>query len=288
MKRFLILAFSLLFCVNMFAQERVTVTGVVTDASDYPLVGVGVVQQGTTNGVITDIDGRYSIEVPSGSVIEFSCLGYNSATRTAVAGTIDVVLEESTLSIEETVVVGYGVQKKSDLTGSISSVGADDLANRSITSVDNGLQGKTAGVQVVTTSGAPGAESSIRVRGYSSNSDSTPLYVVDGLRTENIAYLDPSDIESIEVLKDAASAAIYGAQAGNGVVLVTTKKGQEGTSRVSYDMQYSIQNIGRIPEVLNAEEYINYAVTEGGLVSQDGIDQYYAGVTDTNWADVAF
>ena len=288
MKRFLILAFSLLFCVNMFAQERVTVTGVVTDASDYPLVGVGVVQQGTTNGVITDIDGRYSIEVPAGSVIEFSCLGYNSATRTAVAGTIDVVLEESTLSIEETVVVGYGVQKKSDLTGSISSVGADDLANRSITSVDNGLQGKTAGVQVVTTSGAPGAESSIRVRGYSSNSDSTPLYVVDGLRTENIAYLDPSDIESIEVLKDAASAAIYGAQAGNGVVLVTTKKGQEGTSRVSYDMQYSIQNIGRIPEVLNAEEYINYAVTEGGLVSQDRIDQYYDGVTDTNWADVAF
>ena len=288
MKRFLILAFSLLFCVNMFAQERVTVTGVVTDASDYPLVGVGVVQQGTTNGVITDIDGRYSIEVPAGSVIEFSCLGYNSATRTAVAGTIDVVLEESTLSIEETVVVGYGVQKKSDLTGSISSVGADDLANRSITSVDNGLQGKTAGVQVVTTSGAPGAESSIRVRGYSSNSDSTPLYVVDGLRTENIAYLDPSDIESIEVLKDAASAAIYGAQAGNGVVLVTTKKGQEGTSRVSYDMQYSIQNIGRIPEVLNAKEYINYAVTEGGLVSQDRIDQYYDGVTDTNWADVAF
>ena len=218
MKRFLILAFSLLFCVNMFAQQSVTVTGVVSDASNYPLVGVGVVQQGTTNGVITDIDGRYEIEVPAGSTLEFSCLGYNTVTRTAVAGTLDVTLEESTLSIEETVVVGYGVQKKSDLTGSISSVGADDLANRSITSVDNGLQGKTAGVQVVTTSGAPGAESSIRVRGYSSNSDSTPLYVVDGLRTQNIAYLDPSDIESIEVLKDAASAAIYGAQAGNGVV----------------------------------------------------------------------
>ena len=288
MKRFLILAFSLLFCVNMFAQQSVTVTGVVSDPSNYPLVGVGVVQQGTTNGVITDIDGRYEIEVPAGSTLEFSCLGYNTVTRTAVAGTLDVTLEESTLSIEETVVVGYGVQKKSDLTGSISSVGADDLANRSITSVDNGLQGKTAGVQVVTTSGAPGAESSIRVRGYSSNSDSTPLYVVDGLRTQNIAYLDPSDIESIEVLKDAASAAIYGAQAGNGVVLVTTKKGEEGTSRISYDAQYSIQNIGRIPEVLNAEEYIQWAVVEGGLVSQDRIDQYYDGVTDTNWADVAF
>lgn len=288
MKRILILAFSLLFCVNIFAQENVTVTGIVSDPGNYPLIGVGVIEKGTSNGVVTDADGRYEIVVPSGATLEFSCLGYNSVEKKAVSGNLDVVLEESSLSLEETVVVGYGVQKKSDLTGSISSVGQEDLANRSITSVDNGLQGKTAGVQVVTTSGAPGAETSIRVRGYSSNSDSTPLYVVDGLRTQNIAYLDPSDIESIEVLKDAASAAIYGAQAGNGVILVQTKKGVEGTSRISYDMQYSIQNIARIPEVLNAEEYIQWAVVEGGLVDQSRIDQYYDGVTDTDWADVAF
>jgi len=189
--------------------------------------------------------------------------------------------------LEETVVVGYGVQRKSDVTGAISSVKAEDLANRSITSVDGGLQGKTAGVQIVSTSGAPGAESSIRVRGYSSNSDSTPLYVVDGLRTKNINNLDPSDIESIEVLKDAASAAIYGASAGNGVILVTTKKAQEGVTRINYDMQYSFQNVARIPEVLNAEEYLNW-VTEGKLVAQERIDQFYDGKTDTNWADVAF
>ena len=123
------------------------------------------------------------------------------------------------------VVVLKVVQKKSDVTGSISSVNASDLENRTITTVDNGLQGKTAGVQVISTSGAPGAENSIRIRGFSSNSDSTPLYVVDGLRTKNINYLDPSDIESMEVLKDAASAAIYRAQGANGVVLITTKRG---------------------------------------------------------------
>ncbi|MFB0974286.1 MAG: TonB-dependent receptor plug domain-containing protein, partial [Bacteroidales bacterium] len=162
-----------------------------------------------------------------------------------------------------------------------------DLKNRSITTVDGGLQGKTAGVQIVTTSGAPGASTSIRVRGYSSNSDTTPLYVVDGLRTTSINYLDPNDIQSIEVLKDAASAAIYGAQAGNGVVLVTTKKADEGIRRITYDMQYSLQNVTRIPEVLNAKEYLTW-VKEGNLVAQSRIDQFYDGTTDTDWAKVGF
>lgn len=220
-------------------------------------------------------------------MLEFSSIGYTTQEAKAETSTLNIVLAEDNQILEETVVIGYGVQRKSDVTGAISSVKAEDLRNRSITSVDGGLQGKTAGVQIVTTSGAPGAETSIRVRGYSSNSDSTPLYVVDGLRTKNIAYLDPSDIESIEVLKDAASAAIYGAQAGNGVVLVTTKKAAEGVTRISYDMQYSIQKVARIPKVLNAKEYLNY-VTEGNLVSQDRIKQFYDGTTDTDWADVAF
>ncbi len=271
-----------------FAQENITVSGTVLDENGLPMIGVGVVQAGTTQGTSTDIDGKYIVTVPQGAVLEFSFIGYASQEVTADRTTINVTLVPSSTFLEETVVVGYGVQKKSSVTGAISSVKREDLANRSITSVEGGLQGKTAGVQIVTTSGAPGAESSIRVRGYSSNSDSTPLYVVDGLRTRSIANLDPNDIASIEVLKDAASAAIYGAQAGNGVVLITTKKAEKGVTRISYDFQYSINQVTRIPEVLNAEEYIQWAVKEGGLVSQDRIDQYYDGKTDTDWSKVAF
>ena len=287
MKRITAFVLSFFLCISAFAQEKITVSGVVTDNQNVPMIGVSVIEVGTTNGVSTDVDGKYSISVTRGGVLEFSFIGLATQTVTADKASINIVMEPDQNFLEETVVVGYGVQRKSDVTGAISSVKAEDLANRSITSVDGGLQGKTAGVQIVSTSGAPGAESSIRVRGYSSNSDSTPLYVVDGLRTKNINNLDPSDIESIEVLKDAASAAIYGASAGNGVILVTTKKAQEGVTRINYDMQYSFQNVARIPEVLNAEEYLNW-VTEGKLVAQERIDQFYDGKTDTNWADVAF
>lgn len=287
MKRITAFVLSFFLCISAFAQEKITVSGVVTDNQNVPMIGVSVIEVGTTNGVSTDVDGKYSILVTRGRVLEFSFIGLATQTVTADKASINIVMEPDQNFLEETVVVGYGVQKKSDITGAISSVKAEDLANRSITSVDGGLQGKTAGVQIVSTSGAPGAESSIRVRGYSSNSDSTPLYVVDGLRTRNINNLDPSDIESIEVLKDAASAAIYGASAGNGVVLVTTKKARDGVTRINYDMQYSFQNVARIPEVLNAEEYLNW-VTEGKLVAQERIDQFYDGKTDTNWADVAF
>ena len=294
MKRITAFVLSFFLCISAFAQEKITVSGVVTDNQNVPMIGVSVIEVGTTNGVSTDVDGKYSISVTRGGVLEFSFIGLATQTVTADKAAINVVMEPDQNFLEETVVVGYGVQKKSDITGAISSVKAEDLANRSITSVDGGLQGKTAGVQIVSTSGAPGAESSIRVRGYSSNSDSTPLYVVDGLRTRNINNLDPSDIESIEVLKDAASAAIYGASAGNGVVLVTTKKARDGVTRINYDMQYSFQNVARIPEVLNAEEYKTW-VTEGvvdgqpkPLVSPERIEQFYDGKTDTNWADVAF
>ncbi len=271
-------------------KQEIEVKGKVIDSDGNPLPGVNVVEKGTTNGTVTNLDGEYTIAVSSPSAtLSFSFVGF--ITEDIEVGnrtTIDLTLVEDIQSLEEVVVIGYGVQKKSNVTGAISSVKSEDLENRSITSVDGGLQGKTAGVQIVTTSGAPGAETSVRIRGYSSNSSSTPLYIVDGLRTTNISYLDPSDIESMEILKDAASAAIYGAQAGNGVILITTKKASQGTLRIDYNMQTSIQQVARIPEVLNAEEYIQYAVNEGNLVSQSRIDQYYDGTTDTDWADVAF
>ena len=275
---------------NTATQQQNSVIGAIVDENGEPLPGVTVMVKGTTNGTITDFDGNYSISnVSADATLAFTFIGM-VAQDIPLAGKsiINVIMREETIGLDEVVAIGYGVQRKSDLTGSISQVKSTDLQNRSITSVDGGIQGKTAGVQIVTTSGAPGAETSVRIRGYSSNSNSTPLYIVDGLRTTNIAYLDPSDIESMEILKDAASAAIYGAQAGNGVILISTKKASQGTLRIDYDMQYSIQQVARIPEVLNAEEYIQYAVTEGNLVSQSRIDQYYDGTTDTNWADVAF
>jgi TonB-dependent SusC/RagA subfamily outer membrane receptor len=191
------------------------------------VIGAAVFVVGNTStGVMTDVDGNYTLTVPSNSSIAVSCIGYSTQTITVGSESVyNVVLQEDTQLLEETVVIGYGVQKKSDLTGSVASVGADDLKNQSVTDAAAALQGKASGVHIIN-SGAPGSGAEIRVRGYSSNSGNIgPLLIVDGLQVDNIQYLDPSMIESMEVLKDAASAAIYGAQAGNGVVLITTKMG---------------------------------------------------------------
>lgn len=285
-----ILTFATMFLLSLglaFAQGNITVSGTILDEQGLPMIGVGVVQQGTTNGTTTDIDGKYTVTVPRGANLEFSFVGYTTQVLPANSAKIDLTLEPENTFLEETVVIGYGVQRKSDVTGAISSVKAADLENRSVTNVQNSLQGKTAGVQLISTSGAPGSESSMRIRGYSSNSSSDPLYVVDGLRMRSINQLDPNDIESMEVLKDAASAAIYGAQAGNGVVLITTKKAAQGRRIVRYDMQLSLQDMVHIPHSLNAKDYLTW-VREGGLVSEDVISKYYDGKQDTDWADVAF
>ena len=266
-----------------FAQNA-TVKGKVTDSRGEPVIGATVMlSSNQTVGTQTDLDGNYSISVPSNASLIYSCVGY--ATQTvAVAGrsVIDIVLAEDTEFLEETVVIGYGVQRKSDVTGAIASVKESDLENRTSTDVAQALQGKAAGVQIVNASGAPGAASSIQIRGYSSNSRTTPLMIVDGLKVNDISYLDPETIASIEILKDAASAAIYGVEAGNGVVLVTTKSGQKGTGRVFYNFQHSVQNVAHLPEMMNAKEYMDYMVLAGASAS-DGFD--YDGKTDTKWTD---
>ena len=288
MKRFLSFVLVMILGAGMaLAQNTITVSGTVVDEAGLPMIGVGVLQQGTTNGAATDLDGKYTVTVPRGSNLEFSFIGYATQLIAANAATINVTMEPEANFLEETVVIGYGVQRKSDVTGAISSVRAADIENRSVTDVQNSLQGKTAGVQLISTSGAPGSESSMRIRGYSSNSSSDPLYVVDGLRMRSIAQLDPNDIESMEVLKDAASAAIYGAQAGNGVVLITTKKAAQGRRIIRYDMQLSLQDMAHIPHALNSKDYLTW-VREGNLVAEDRIANFYDGKTDTDWADVAF
>ena len=277
--------------LGLNAQNR-AVSGTVVDAQGVPVIGASVVLVGNTSvGAMTDIDGKFALNVPANANLSVSCIGY--ATQVIAVGnqtTINVVLLEDTEFLEETVVIGYGVQKKSDLTGAVASVRASDLQNRSTTDAAAALQGKVSGVHIMTNA-APGSGATIRVRGYSSNSGSIgPLLIVDGLQVSSIQYLDPSMIESMEVLKDAASAAIYGAQAGNGVVLITTKSGSEGRTSVSYAGKATLQTFSRRPQMDRAErlEFLRLqegdAYVEGMLHDYDySHPDYKDGVIDTDW-----
>lgn len=287
---FTVVAMLCFFSLGIYAQGWTT-SGTVVDESGEPLIGVTVLEQGTTQGTQTDIDGNYVIKVKPNAKLTFSYVGMTAQTLKAVNGKLNVVLKLDAQSLDDLVVIGYGVQKKSNVTGAIASVSASDIENRTITNPQAALSGKTSGVQVITSSGAPGSAPAIRVRGYSSNADMSPLYVVDGVRLSDISGIDPNDIESMEVLKDAASAAIYGAQAGNGVVLITTKsaaKKATGYGKVSYDFQYASQTFGRRPQMLNSNEYVQFMI-ESGQYTQDMINSLgWDGVTNTDWFDVAF
>ena len=274
---------ALFVCLGANAQNR-NISGKIVDTTGQPVIGAAVTVVGNTSiGAATDLDGNFTLSVPAGSSISIESIGYKA--QTFVVGNqsvFNVTLEDDTEMLEETVVIGYGVQRKSDVTGAIASVKESDLENRTATDVAQALQGKAAGVQIVNASGAPGSASSIQIRGYSSNSRTTPLMIVDGLKVNDISYLDPESIASIEILKDAASAAIYGVEAGNGVVLVTTKSGQKGSGRVFYNFQHTIQNIAHLPEMMNARDYMDYLVLSGAA-TQDQIQ--YDGKTDTKWTD---
>lgn len=275
-----------MFIPFMLAQGLQKVTGKITDAQNEPMIGVSVLEKGTTNGVISDMEGDYSLSVKPGATIVYSYIGYVTQEKKASSGVINIKLDEDSKTLEEVVVVGYGVQKKSSLTGAVSSVKSEDMEARTITRAEQALQGKTAGVQVLSASARPGASPSVRIRGVSSNGSSDPLYVVDGRIASDIGGIDPNDIQSMEVLKDGASAAIYGAAAGNGVILITTKKGK-GKGKITYDFQYTSQRLGKVPEVMNAQQYKDYFL-EAGKIAQSAFDSYWDGTTDTNWADVAF
>ena len=281
--------FALLCGVSASAQNK-AIRGRVVDDSGAPVVGAAVVVVGNTSiGAVTGVDGTYRLNVPAGANLEFSCIGYASqVVPVGNQAVIDIVLHEDTEFLDETVVIGYGVQKKSDLTGAVASVREDDLKNRSTSDAAAALQGKVAGVQVITNSGAPGSGTGIQVRGVSSNSGNIgPLIIVDGLKVSSIQYLDPSLIESMEVLKDAASAAIYGAEAGNGVVLVTTKQGGKGTASISYSGKYILQSLAHKPEMLNAAQFIDYKELQGYAIQDMLKNANYNGL-DTDWFDAYF
>ena len=282
--RLLMMLAALLMTVASYAQG---IQGNVIDENGEPVIGATIVEKANTqNATITDFDGNFTINVKAGQTITVSYIGYEAQELAAKQG-MTIKLQPDNKVLDEVVVVGYGVQKKSSVTGAISQVKPEDMENRTISNAQQALQGKTSGVQIISSSAAPGSSPTVRVRGYSSNTTSEPLYVVDGVRLSDISGIDPATIASMEILKDAASAAIYGAEAGNGVVLITTKKGKAGQGKIAYDFQWTDESLARIPKMLSAQEYKQYMI-EGKLFTEDFINANWDGKTDTKWTDVAF
>ncbi len=278
-----------------WAQGGSRVSGTVISSSDnLPIPGVSVLVKGTTNGTVTDFDGNFSLSANSGDVLVFSFIGFETIempySGEASVGT--VTLEEEMSDLDEVVVVGYGVQKKKLVTGATVQVKGDDIQKLNTTNPLAALQGQTPGVNIVSTSGQPGSSMSVTIRGLGTVGNSQPLYLIDGIGGD-ITTLNPADIESIDVLKDAASAAIYGAQAANGVVLVTTKSGKEGAGKITYDGYVGVQNVANQFEVLNAKEYMTImdeaALNSGnGVFDWDSLNSIHdanGNVYDTDWID---
>lgn len=236
-----------------------TVTGAVRDEKNTGVPGVNIVIKGSTKGTSTDDDGNYRLLVPEpGATLQFSYIGYVTQEVTVGSQTIiNVQLKEEAQSLSEVVVVGYGIQKKSDLTGAISTISAKEISRLPVVGVDQALQGKSPGVRVTQNTGAPGEAVAVRIRGVGSLNDNNPLYIVDGIPTKDaFSILTPNDIESISILKDASSAAIYGSRAANGVVLITTKKGVSGSPRVNFSAYTGIQQHGRLIPMANTNDYV--------------------------------
>ncbi len=250
--------------------QTTSVTGQVTDSqTEEPLPGVNIRVKGTARGSITDLEGNFRINAQTGDVLVFSFVGFLSEEVTVGKQTnLQVSLTADLKTLNEVVVVGYGTQRKSEITGAVSSVSSDEIIQTPVTRIEQGLQGRVAGVQVSNASGQPGEQPTIRIRGIGTTGNADPLYIVDGVQVGGIDYLNPNDVESIDVLKDAASAAIYGSRAANGVVLITTKSGKKGQpNQISYNGYYGVQNPWKKMPLLNAREYaiiMNEAAVNGG------------------------
>jgi TonB-linked SusC/RagA family outer membrane protein len=239
----------------MMAQDK-SITGTVVDSQNEPLPGTSVVVKGKTTGTITDVNGKFTIKVSENDILVFSSIGYVSQ-EIAVVGksVINATMSDDVKEISEIVVIGYGVQKKSDVTGAVTSVKASDISNMPVSRVDEALQGKAAGVMVLQNSGQPGAEPKIRVRGLGTINGGSPLVVIDGVSGGSLSNLNPNDIESMEILKDAASQAIYGSAGANGVIIVNTKRGKAGSMQTNFDMFVGVQNAWNRVDVADGQEY---------------------------------
>ena len=276
---------------NLSAQ---TIMGNVKDSSGEPIIGATVQELGTKNIAVTDLDGNFSLKTSGKQQIQISYIGMKTKKVNASGkSNINVVLEDEATTLNDVVVIGYGTVKKKDLTGAVTSVSAKDLANIPVSTASEAIQGKMAGVTVTTTEGSPDAEIKIRVRGGGSLSqDNSPLYIVDGFPVSSISDIAPNDIESIDVLKDASSTAIYGARGANGVVIVTTKSGKEGKVQVNFGASLGIRKVMKEIEVFSPYDYAKYQYE-----TQYGKDQEYGdwrdmdiwkSVAGSNWQDELF
>ena len=287
------------------------ITGKVTDEKNEPIIGANVVVKGSTTGTITDMDGNFTLEVPDQATLLVSYIGY-TPKEVAVKNqnNLSIMMIEDSKTIDEVVVIGYGSVKKSNLTGAVSSVKTTETQQTPMTSIDQGLVGRASGVQVTQTSGMPGAVASIRVRGSSSlQGGNEPLYVIDGFpvysgtgfgstggntQISGLSTVNPSDIESIEILKDTSATAIYGARAANGVVLITTKSGKKGRDIITFESSFGVQNVAKTIDVMNAQEYaalVNEAYTNDGLDAPYNTTQLGEIAklgNGTNWQDEIF
>ena len=295
--RYLLLLLTLMVSMATNAQG---ILGTVTDDGGEPVIGASVVEKGNPqNGTITNIDGRFTLKVSEGTPIIISYIGYVAQEVKAAAG-MTVVLKEDAQTLQDVVVIGYGVQKKSVVTASIAKVSADDLDGKTRLRAEDALKGMAAGVSVTSASGQPGSKSMIRIRGIGTINSSEPLYIIDGMPTDQngMESVNPNDIESIEVLKDAASGAIYGARAANGVILVTTKKGKVGKAQINYNFSYGWQSAWKKRDVTGATDY---AILQNERRVQNGLSPLYAdpynlvdanGIAingfGTNWQELLF
>ncbi len=289
---FLVLLLSVFTMQSGFAQEQSQfVSGNVKSADDgMGIPGATVAIEGTKKGTSTDFDGNFRVEAKAGDVIAVSFMGYKTQRITVgTQKTITVTLQTEASDLKEVVVIGYGTQKKSAVTTAVTQVSGENLAKTNTINALQGLQGQAAGLQVTSTSGQPGEKMNVVIRGLGTTGGSSPLYVVDGILTGDITYLNNSDIESISVLKDAASSAIYGSQAANGVILVTTKKGKRGSpGKITFDQYYGVQSVARKVDLLNANEYaviLNEAAVNSGKNPYFTNDQIAALGKGTNWMD---
>jgi TonB-linked SusC/RagA family outer membrane protein len=290
------------------ASDRIQVTGLVVDESNLAIPGVSILVQGTTRGTVTDIDGKFELNAEPGEILVFSFVGYVSQSVTIGTETdLKIVLLEDAKALEEVVVVGFGTQNKRDVTGSISSVKQSDIRELAVSSPEAMLQGKAPGVQIVQNSGTPGGEVFVRVRGTASLlGESRPLYVIDGVplntstavtsggeRLSPLADINPNDIESMEILKDAAATAIYGSRGSNGVILITTKRGKAGQGKVSFDAYRGVQNVWKTQELLNGSQFVD-VLTEGlnnrnpNLINNPPFNSVEVTGTNTDYQDEIF
>ena len=285
---FLLFAIGLLLSYNATAQQIIA-TGLITDNQGEPVIGASIVDNSTSNGTITDIDGKFSINVSSKSTLTVSYIGYKTQT-VSVSGRslINIILVENTEMLDEVVVVGYGTMKKSDLTGAVSSVGVKDLKDLPRSNLGQALQGKVSGVQIID-AGKPGDNVTIKIRGLGTINNSNPLVVIDGVPTDlGLTSLNMADIDRVDVLKDASATAIYGSRGANGVVMVTTKRGKEGPGQINVTANWAVQNATNVPNLLNASQYAalsNEMLSNSGRsTNPDWADPSALGV-GTNWVD---